>query len=41
MQGPRFLTPEQLLLTTLLVKLSVMAAAATVVMVPNGYPSDG
>jgi two-component system LytT family sensor kinase len=32
MQGPRFLSPEQLLLTILLVKLSVMAAAATILV---------
>src|SRR5215472_19302814 len=32
MQGPRFLSPEQLLLTILLVKLAVMAASATILV---------
>ena len=32
MQGPKFLTAEQLLLTTLLVKLAVMAALATMLV---------
>jgi two-component system LytT family sensor kinase len=32
MPGPQFLTPEQLILTTLLVKLAVMAAAATILV---------
>src|SRR6266436_3462665 len=31
MQGPQFLSADQILLTTLLVKLAVMAAAATIV----------
>src|SRR5438552_887037 len=31
MQGPQFLSANQILLTTLLVKLAVMAAAATIV----------
>src|SRR5690348_8978396 len=32
MQGPRFLSAEQLLLTTLVVKLAVMAALATMLV---------
>jgi two-component system LytT family sensor kinase len=32
MPGPQFLSPEQLILTTLLVKLAVMAAAATILV---------